>query len=761
MELAIYCVKDAWLPCRLIVKLSKMINAISMSQVTGVSLNDVLSRGQQIRSLTMMLAYILRRKHIRYYIPSSNNASDSNDTFEGAVVITPLKGFYREPVATLDFASLYPSIMQAYNMCYSTLIPSFADAKQRGLAWSEETHDIKDPADPNYPEVRPIRNFDYPEGGDFKYVTSDRDVCFVTSKTRKGILPEILKTLLHSRKAVKKLMKNTPENDIQHGVYNGRQLALKVCANSIYGFTGAGKGYLGEKRIASSVTKIGRGMANKSKWMCESTYKEHNVKCVYGDSVSGETPLLVLRNDKIQVICIQDLDLSMPTFTWTEQGWTRVTNIIKHKLDPTKKMLRVFTHTGMVDCTSDHSLVNSDGNAMFPKDVLVGSTRLMQSFPDLDPLNNPGDTMQFEEQLDAHWAYIVRHSNGIHSRVSVNANGQYCLSSSTPDKFDNVVIGMEERPYEEYVYDLTTANHHFQAGIGNIIVHNTDSVFIHLPRSLCSGSDEEAIIKRACELGVEMGEMCTKTFLPPNDLEFEKIYLRLLLKGKKRYFGWKIEPGCKRKLDVKGFECIRRDFAPILAKTQKRVAELISKEDKMQDAINLTRKVVLDLLYNRVPIEGYIMSKKLTKPPEQYANPAAHVALALRLKQKYGEEHAPKAGERVNFIIGTPPYRGAKTSECAVSVEAVRSGAAAADNIWYLENQFKKPMMRIFELLMDNPEDIFRRPGMSRPISQAGMGKFVQRTARQKLNTGEAKQIVRVTKTKKTNQKSLKEYFFQ
>ena len=88
-----------------------------------------------------------------------------------------------------------------------------------------------------------------------------------------------------------------------------------------------------------------------------------------------------------------------------------------------------------------------------------------------------------------------------------------------------------------------------------------------------------------------MGEMCTKTFLPPNDLEFEKIYLRLLLKGKKRYFGWKIEPGCKRKLDVKGFECIRRDFAPILAKTQKRVAELISKEDKMQDAINLTEKL--------------------------------------------------------------------------------------------------------------------------------------------------------------------------
>lgn len=50
---------------------------------------------------------------------------DSNDSkFEGATVIDPKKGFYTEPVATLDFASLYPSIMMAHNLCYSTLVPS-------------------------------------------------------------------------------------------------------------------------------------------------------------------------------------------------------------------------------------------------------------------------------------------------------------------------------------------------------------------------------------------------------------------------------------------------------------------------------------------------------------------------------------------------------------------------------------------------------------------------------------------------------------
>lgn len=44
--------------------------------------------------------------------------------YEGAVVIEPTRGFYKEPIATLDFASLYPSIMMAHNLCYSTLVPA-------------------------------------------------------------------------------------------------------------------------------------------------------------------------------------------------------------------------------------------------------------------------------------------------------------------------------------------------------------------------------------------------------------------------------------------------------------------------------------------------------------------------------------------------------------------------------------------------------------------------------------------------------------
>lgn len=46
----------------------------------------------------------------------------TGEKFEGATVIEPNRGYYTHPIATLDFASLYPSIMMAHNLCYTTLM---------------------------------------------------------------------------------------------------------------------------------------------------------------------------------------------------------------------------------------------------------------------------------------------------------------------------------------------------------------------------------------------------------------------------------------------------------------------------------------------------------------------------------------------------------------------------------------------------------------------------------------------------------------
>jgi len=958
--LAQYCVKDAWLPCQIMIKRCKLVNAIQMSQVTGVPLTSIIHRGQQIRTLLLMLQFCKARcrknpGHPRYFLPDeSANKPPPIDGFEGAVVIRPLPGFYQTPVVTLDFASLYPSIMRAYNMCFSTLIPSFKEAQRLNLKWSPETHMIKDVNEENYPEVRPVRSFDYPEGGKFEYVSTENDVCFVTSKKRVGILPEILEQLLSNRKRVKKLRKKFHEKSMDYAVLDGRQLALKVCANSVYGFTGAGMGYLGEKRIASSVTRVGRGMANHTKWMCEDKYKDHGLQIVYGDSVIGSTPLMLRINGNIVVRRIETLATKWSAYhngkesceltgveSWTEKGWTPVKRVIRHVC--TKKLVQIHTHTGNVVCTTDHSLVRASGEEVAPKDLATGDS-LLHHCPEEFPERNHTWTVGFDRVLTGpngqtynslkeaaadllvHASTIARKCTWSYTNKTIcytpqfarllgmfvgdgscgnyntksgkksswainNANKEMlkeyktiaqnifpsfkwkilptlkssgvfklvpssskygniarfvefwrkiCYNEKREKKMHDCVLQSSEkhrqhfwkglhdadgtkkgspeisqkgteislsivmllrslgwehvvvdaRPdkpnifrmrarhktrkspervrkitdwnrVETFVYDLTTENHHFHAGIGTMIVHNTDSVFANIPPSMCdTNCSREELIAKVDKIGDEMGKFCTQAFLPPNDLEYEKFYYPILLKGKKRYAGHKFEPGLAPKLDVKGFECVRRDFAPIVSKTQKKILVKLCKENDIQGAIDYAREIVVQLLENKVSLEDLTMSKKLTRKPEDYKNPAPHSELAKRLQATQPAHIAPKTGDRIDFVI-RPGYKGEKTCMRAVTPDDVRNGVASADTRWYLSNQLEAPLRRIFEMIMDNASSIFEVSSVqqSATISNPMMRSFVQRSDGHKKRTRSGAAIEYKKKKKPKQHRPITSFF--
>ena len=70
-----------------------------------------------------MASQLYRKAKMHNLLIPVERKSGSEGQYEGAVVIEPTRGFYKDPVATLDFASLYPSIMMAHNLCYSTLVP--------------------------------------------------------------------------------------------------------------------------------------------------------------------------------------------------------------------------------------------------------------------------------------------------------------------------------------------------------------------------------------------------------------------------------------------------------------------------------------------------------------------------------------------------------------------------------------------------------------------------------------------------------------
>uniref|UniRef100_A0A673JJH1 DNA polymerase delta catalytic subunit n=1 Tax=Sinocyclocheilus rhinocerous TaxID=307959 RepID=A0A673JJH1_9TELE len=205
-RLAVYCLKDAYLPLRLLQKLMCVINYMEMARVTGVPLTYLLSRGQQIKVVSQLLRQAMKQDLVMPVV-----RTEGGEDYTGATVIEPEKGYYSVPIATLDFSSLYPSIMMAHNLCYTTLLQK---SQMEKLGLSPEDF-IKTPT------------------GDL----------FVKSSVRKGLLPEILENLLSARKRAKaELKKETDPFKMQ--VLDGRQLALKISANSVYGFTGAQVGKL-------------------------------------------------------------------------------------------------------------------------------------------------------------------------------------------------------------------------------------------------------------------------------------------------------------------------------------------------------------------------------------------------------------------------------------------------------------------------------------------------------------------------------------
>ncbi|KAH6791361.1 DNA polymerase delta subunit 1 [Perilla frutescens var. frutescens] len=239
-RLAVYCLKDAYLPQRLLDKLMYIYNYVEMARVTGA-----VSASKESKTKNMV-------------IPNAKQAGSEQGTYEGATVLEARAGFYEKPIATLDFASLYPSIMMAYNLCYCTLVTP-EDARKLNL---------------------PPECVNKTPSGDI----------FVKSDLQKGILPEILEELLTARRRAKADLKEA-KDPLEKAVLDGRQLALKISANSVYGFTGATIGQLPCLEISSSVTSYGRQMIEHTKKLVEEKFTvlggyEHNAEIIYGDTDS-------------------------------------------------------------------------------------------------------------------------------------------------------------------------------------------------------------------------------------------------------------------------------------------------------------------------------------------------------------------------------------------------------------------------------------------------------------------------------------------
>jgi len=247
-EVAEYCIKDTELPHALMTKLCQIQNQVEMAKACWVPLAFLSERGQQIKVFSQM---VYKARQLNFIIPTFRGGPPGtggldDEGYQGATVLEAQTGAYYGPITALDFASLYPSIMCAHNLCFSTL--------------------VMDPKYDNLPGV------EYEQYGPHRFAQG------VIS-----LLPTILTDLKAFRKKAKKLMAQT-EGTPMEAIYNGQQLAYKISMNSIYGFTGASKGMLPCVAIASTVTMRGRQMIEETKNYVEANFPGAHVR--YGDTDS-------------------------------------------------------------------------------------------------------------------------------------------------------------------------------------------------------------------------------------------------------------------------------------------------------------------------------------------------------------------------------------------------------------------------------------------------------------------------------------------
>jgi len=246
-EVAEYCIKDTLLPHRLMKKLCILLNLVEMAKATWVPVPFLVERGQQIKVFSQLTK---KARELGFMVPTIRYGSLPEEPYEGATVLEAQKGAYYTPITALDFEALYPSIMMAHNLCYSSYV---MDERKYG----------------NIPGI---------EYETFKI--GDRTYKFAQDVP--SLLPAILSELKQFRKQAKRDM--AAATGFMKEVYNGKQLAYKISMNSVYGFTGAGKGILPCVPIASTTTSKGRSMIEETKNYVEKNFPGSYVR--YGDTDS-------------------------------------------------------------------------------------------------------------------------------------------------------------------------------------------------------------------------------------------------------------------------------------------------------------------------------------------------------------------------------------------------------------------------------------------------------------------------------------------
>jgi DNA polymerase elongation subunit (family B) len=284
--IAKYCIQDCNLVHHLMNKIDVMTGYSEMAKICSVPINYLVMRGQGIK----LTSYIAKKCREKKTLMPVLEKPLFDDGYEGAIVLDPKCNLYLDnPVACVDYSSLYPSTMISENLSHDSKV------------WTKE-YDLHGNQLNEVGEKDDNGNFKYDNLPGYEYVDVEYDtfkwipnargkaekthsgtkVCrFAQFPEGRAIMPSILEELLASRKATRKLIPQQTD-EFMKNILDKRQLSYKLTANSLYGQCGAKTSTFYEKDVAASCTATGRKLLTYAKRVIEETYGDVIVETKFG-----------------------------------------------------------------------------------------------------------------------------------------------------------------------------------------------------------------------------------------------------------------------------------------------------------------------------------------------------------------------------------------------------------------------------------------------------------------------------------------------
>lgn len=315
-----YCIQDCNLVHHLMKKIDVITGYVEMSNICSVPISFLVFRGQGIK----LTSYVAKKCREKNTLMPDLEKKENDGGYEGAIVLPPKCKMYMDnPVACVDYSSLYPSSMISQNYSHDSKV------------WTKE-YNLNGELILETGERDSNGNYIYDNLDGYQYIDTEFDIFEYRRKSeksraektkvgrkicrwaqlpsnKKSIMPSILEELLKARKETRRKGKLETDPFMQN-ILDKRQLGYKVTANSLYGQCGARTSTFYEKDVAASTTATGRQMIMYARGMVEDIYGNKVVTLKNGNQVRTRAEYIYGDTDSVfYTFNLEDLDGSKIT----------------------------------------------------------------------------------------------------------------------------------------------------------------------------------------------------------------------------------------------------------------------------------------------------------------------------------------------------------------------------------------------------------------------------------------------------------------